>query len=124
MNEGYADVSLATLVGGLVVERFDDELKALLKNIVDPNTSATAKRSIKLDVAFKPDKNRDMGQVEISVSSKLAPAEKVSTRVFIAMTRNGPVATESNPNQPVLPEIQTIQAAGANVTPLRQNGGN
>ncbi len=115
------DVSLATLMGGLAVERFDDALQELLKNIVDPNTPATAKRSIKLDVTFKPDKNRDMGNVEIAVTSKLAPAEKVTTRVFIAMTRNGPVATESNPNQPVLPEMQT---AGTNVTPLRQNGGN
>lgn len=115
------DVSLATLMGGLAVERFDDEMQNVLKNIVDPNTPAKAKRSIKLEVTFKPDRDRDMGHIEIAVSSKLAPAEKAQTRVFIAMTKSGPVATEHNPNQPILPEIQ---AAGATVTPLRQNGGN
>lgn len=115
------DVSLTNLMGGLAVERFDDEMKNVLKNIVDPNTPAKAKRSIKLEVTFKPDSDRGMGHIEIAVSSKLAPAEKVQTRVFIAMTRNGPVATEHNPNQPMLPEVQ---AAGATVTPLRQNGGN
>jgi hypothetical protein len=76
---------------------------------------------VSLNVTITPDKDRDITRWEIEVKSALAPVEKVSTRVFIAMTRNGPVATESNPNQPVLPEVQ---AACANVTPLRQNGGN
>lgn len=110
-------VSLATLLGGVAVERFDDELARVLGNIVDPNTPAEAKREITLKLSFKPDKSRDMGKVEIAVSSKLAPAEKLGTRMFIAMTRQGPVATEHNPNQPVLPYAD--QAPVAPVTPIR-----
>ena len=121
MAEEMSDVSLATLMGGLAVERFDDELVKVLRNIVDPNTPAKAKRKVSLNVTITPDKDRDITRWEVEVKSTLAPVEKVSTRVFIAMTKSGPVATEYNPNQPILPEIQ---AAGATVTPLRQNGGN
>lgn len=109
-------VSLTNLMHGLAVERFDDELAKVLANIVDPNTPPAAKREITLKVSFKPDKNRDMGAVEIAVSSKLAPAEKVTTRLFIAMTKNGPVATEHNPKQMPLP---MAEPAGPGVTPLR-----
>jgi len=113
------DVSLATVMGGLAIERFDDELRKVLENIVDPNTPATAKREVTIKVSIKPDRSRDLGQVEIAVSSKLAPAEKCATRVFIAMTKNGPVATEHNPTQPVLPEMGT----STTISPLRAVGG-
>ena len=98
-----ARVSLANLLGGVAVERFDDELTRVLANIVDRNTQAEAKREIVLKMSFKPDKMRDMGKVEIQVSSKLAPAEKLGTRMFIAITKTGPVATEYDPRQPLLP---------------------
>jgi hypothetical protein len=107
-------VSLATLLGGVAVERFDDELARVLANIVDPNTPAEAKREVTLKLSLKPDKGRDMGRVEVAVSSKLAPAEKLGTRMFISMTRSGPVATEHNPQQPMLP-----MSEAAPVTPLR-----
>ena len=93
----------------------------ILQNIVDPNTPAATKRKIKLEVTFKPDKTRDLGNVEIAVQSTLAPAEKSVTRVFIALTKNGPVATEHNPKQPSLPEV--LRSTGATVTPLRAAGG-
>lgn len=113
MPEGLK-VSLANLLGGVAVERFDDELARVLANIVDPNTPAEAKREITLKLSFKPDKSRDMGKVEIQVNSKLAPAEKLGTRMFIAMTKAGPVATEHNPRQPMLPMNEP-----APVVPLR-----
>lgn len=119
MAQEVERISLATLMGGLAVERFDDELDKVLANIVDPNTPPTAKRSITLQVSFKPDKGRDLGGVEIAVSSKLAPAEKMGTRVFISLTRQGPVATEHNPNQPMLP----MGEPAVSVAQLRPVGG-
>lgn len=134
MSESESRVSLVNLMGGLAVERFDDELARVLANIVDPNTPAAAKREVTLKLSFKPDKGRDLGQVDIAVSSKLAPAEKVSTRVFIAVTKAGPVATEHNPNQPRLPfdqpAVEPLAASLAaardgvtNVAALRPAGG-
>lgn len=114
-------VSLVNLMGGLAVERFDDELAKVLTNIVDPNTPANAKREITLKLGFKPDKGRDLGAVEILVSSKLAPAEKMAPRVFISLTRSGPVATEHNPNQPMLP--MDMPAPVAQLRPVTLGGG-
>ena len=96
-------VSLATLLGGLAVERFDDELARVLMNIVDPNTPAEKVRGVTLKVSIKPDKNRGLGRVSLSVSSQMASAANVETAVFISQTRNGVVATEHNPNQLPLP---------------------
>ncbi len=114
------DVSLANLMGGLCVERFDDEIRRVLANIADPNTPAAAKRSVTLTVTFKPDKQRDTGKAEVSVSTKLSPAEKVETRLFFALTKDGPVATEYNPHQPALPNMPTT--TGANVVLFQQGG--
>lgn len=112
------ELSLATMLGGAVIERVNDELARVLLNTVDPNTNPTAKRKVKLELVFKPEKDRSMGSVEVSVTSALAPAEKISTRLFIALTKAGPVATEFNPNQPKLPGVDA-----ATVTPLRVAGG-
>ncbi len=118
MAEEVERLSLATLLDGVAVARFDDELAKVLRNIVDPNTPAEAKREVTLKVSIKPDRDRDLGKVAVSVSSKLAPPEMVGTRIFIAQTRSGPVATEHNPNQPSLP-----MDMGAKVTEIRPGGG-
>lgn len=48
------DVTLSNLAGGGVVERFDDELKVVLKNMLDPNTTLGV-REVNLKVKIKPD---------------------------------------------------------------------
>jgi hypothetical protein len=112
------DVSLSNLAGGGVVERFDDELKNILANILDPNTTLAA-REITLKVKIKPDKNRDFGSIDVEVKSKLAPAMPIGTKVFIAVTPSGAVATEYNPAQQSLP----LDMKPGTVTPLRAVGG-
>lgn len=118
MVEGDEKLGLSTLMRGVALERFDDELAKVLANIVDPNTVPTAKREITLKLEVKPDKSRDLGAVSVSVQSKLAPAEKLGTRVFISMTKGGPVATENNPNQlrlPMEPEKKPVDSAQVRV---------
>jgi len=51
-------VSLDNLGGGAAVEKFNDELVEVLRNIQDPNTSPTAMREIKLTVSLKPAEDR------------------------------------------------------------------
>ena len=120
MNE-IEELSVATMLGGAIVERVNDELAKVLMNVVDPNTPATAKRELTLKISFKPEKDRSMGNVSIAVTSKLAAPEQMGTRLFIAMTKAGPVATEYNPNQPMLPEVLTTN--NTTVSPLRAVGG-
>lgn len=114
------DVSLSNLLGGAVVERFDDEMKAVLKNILDPNTTLSA-REITLKVKIKPDQDRDLGKIDIEVKSKLAPSAPLATKVWIGLDKTGPCATEYNPHQPSLPEVNTPRPT---VTVLRTAGGN
>lgn len=126
MSSGIDDlkVRLDNLAGGVIEERFQHELTRVIDNIYDPNTSL-AKRGIKLEVDFKPNKNRTQTDVTIKVTTKLAPTEPMETVVFISQTRAGLVASEYNPKQPFLnEELQQTITGGANVTPLRQNGGN
>lgn len=120
MAEEQEDVSLANLMMGAAVERFDDELKAVLANILDPNTTL-ATREITLKVKIKPDKNRDFGSIDLECKSKMAPAAPLGTKVFIAATKNGACATEYISAQQALDF--NVQAEAGTVTPLRAVGG-
>ena len=90
-------VSLATIGGGAAVERFDDELKRVLDNIIDPNTPPKALRKVTLEVKIKPDADREIGQVEILVKSQIAPAEAYETKFIIGKDLGHGVATEFIP---------------------------
>lgn len=77
-------MSLLNLGGGGAVEKFDDEMKRVLENILDRNTGEGA-RSVTLTVVLKPDVNRDICQVGISCKSKLMPVQPFGTSVFIGV---------------------------------------
>lgn len=96
---------LENLREGAALERFNDEIGVVLKNIVDPNTSHKKKRSITLKVTFEPNENRDGMVYDIAVSSVLAPPKSVDGFAYVAETKDGVVATEYNPRQQELPMI-------------------
>jgi hypothetical protein len=95
-------LSLATIKGGAIIELADDGIRRVLENVVDPNTKATAKRSVTVKLTFKPDSERDLMNVIASVQVGLAPAAEIQTKAWIAHTRNGVVAAEHDPRQPGL----------------------
>lgn len=66
-------VDIGTLSNGASMERANLELAKVLENIQDINTSPTAKRSVTIKFEIKPSENRDMGEVTIQATSKLAP---------------------------------------------------
>ncbi len=91
-------VSLQNLGRGAVIENFDSELARVLENILDPNTTEAA-REIRMTVKFKPNENRDLLEVTIDCSSKLAFQGPIKTQVFIGRTTEGIVASEYHPKQ-------------------------
>ena len=96
-------VTLDTLGRGAALELFQREFNNVLENIMDPNTSDIAKRSITLKVEIKPDADRSMGAVSIQCKSALAPVKDCMTRMFF-QKKNGQIsAAEHNLNQPDLP---------------------
>lgn len=87
--------NLDLLAGGAVTERFGAELHAVLANILDPNTKATATRAITLKVTFRPDSTRQITALNIEAKSALAAAQPVSTTLMIGVDDDGVVtATE------------------------------
>ena len=91
-------VTLATLRGGAAVEMFDYELQRVLDNILDINTTLTA-REVVLKVKIKPDDDRSIGSVEISCGAKLAAPKPCTSRFYLGKDRGKAVAFEHNPEQ-------------------------
>ncbi len=92
-------VTLETLADGAAAELFQSELDKVLRNIQDPNTEATAMRKVTLEVTFAPDDNREMGDVKVKASSRLAGLKGAETRVYFGRHQGQLVATEWNPRQ-------------------------
>ena len=88
------DLSIENLCGGAVNERINRALRKVSDNILDPNTDAKKKRSITLQLTFKPSENdREEVAVEANVTMKLVPEEGVSTQFFINRDLNNDTVT-------------------------------
>lgn len=81
MSKGI-DLQLSELAEGAIQEKLDGELQKVFTNIHDPNTGATAKRTVTIKLDFKPDDNRQVITVSSDFTTKLAPVEGVSTTVL------------------------------------------
>jgi hypothetical protein len=92
-------VTLDTIAGGALAELFEAELARILSNITDPNTDPSAKRAITLQVKFTPNRDRDVADVEVTCSSKLAGIMTVNTQVFVGRHQGRLIAVESDPRQ-------------------------
>lgn len=98
MNE-LSKVDLATLAGGAAPELFQHELDKVLENIQDPNTEATAKRKVKLEVVIQPGEDRDHADVSLSVSAKLAPHKPATGPMYMGEKDGELVAVAYDPRQ-------------------------
>jgi hypothetical protein len=99
---GSAGVTLDTIGGGALVELFENELARVLDNVQDPNTDAKAKRTITVKVTFAPSETRDVTDVDLTCSSKLAGVKTLSTRLFVGKVKGQLVAVEHDPRQGAL----------------------
>jgi hypothetical protein len=70
------DLKIETIGEGIIAERFQDEIAKVVENIIDPNTEAKIIREINIKLKIKPiPENRELGELEVIVTSKLAPAK-------------------------------------------------
>lgn len=92
-------VTLDTIGGGALAELFGAELARILQNIADPNTDATSKRVITFTVSFKPKSDREVADVELKCSSKLAGIMTVQTQLFMGKHQGKLIAVENDPRQ-------------------------
>lgn len=104
-------VTLDTIGSGALSELFDAELARILANIADPNTDTATKRVITIAVKFKPNRDRDVADVELSCSSKLAGIMTVSTQLFMGRHKGKLIAVENDPRQSTLFDQERSLAA-------------
>jgi hypothetical protein len=112
------EITLAGFGGGALEERFQDELKKVIKNIQDPNTDAEAKRTIDIKLTIQPMKgNRDICGYVASCSSKLGKDTAMEGFITAGMDPiTGQIeACEHRPRQATLFENETGKALRKNL---------
>ena len=68
----YDKITLSNLLHGAIEEKFQHELKKVIGNIADINTSYKDKRKINISIEIKPDEMRQDLKIAANVTSKLA----------------------------------------------------
>ncbi|MGR6765379.1 hypothetical protein ACU1JV_26785 [Paenibacillus sp. T2-29] len=87
-------VELSGLVRGGVQEKFEKEWDRVMENIDDPNTSATAVRSITIKVNLKPDAKRKTINSAVEVKSTIAPDNPLDTTFIMGTDKDGNVVAQ------------------------------
>lgn len=95
----YADLTIETVAGGSVPERFEAELEKVIENVMDPNTKPDAQRRIRIDVKIKPTEDRSNGTVSVEVSSKLAGQKSDAGPFYIGRQDGKLTAVTTDPEQ-------------------------
>lgn len=80
--------SILQMARGAIQERADYEMSRLLANILDANTSPTAKRKLTITLELKPDDARQNISVSVTAKSALAPTNPVVTSLYVADNDN------------------------------------
>ena len=95
---------LAGLNQGAVEELFDPELKKVLNNLADNNTSWKAGREINIKIKLRlTSESRDNAISEVSISSKLAQPKAHESNVFLDFDGKDVIAlSKKEDNQPEL----------------------
>ena len=102
-------VDILAMTNGALEERVSIETWSVLENILDPNTSAKAKRSITIKIDFSPSADRQTINVETTVNSKLQSYEAIATTIAAAKTSKGIMSTELQKPQEVVFEKEKVE---------------
>lgn len=81
--------SVLDMAMGAIAEITDYEVERVVANIMDPNTSATAKRKITITLTFAPDDYRKQIGMDAQAKTALAPIQPVRTSLCITKGRDG-----------------------------------
>ena len=76
--------TLMDMAMGAIRERVDLEMGRVVDNILDPNTKATAKRSLTVTVGFIPDDDRRIIAMETLVKPGLANTNTIKSTLYVA----------------------------------------
>lgn len=106
------ELNAATIAGGGLVERLNEEIHKAVANCLDINTPSDKTRTVTLKVKIKPDKTRCVAGVTVETSSTLCPPEAISTTIMMETNvATGEITASEmgsveNPAQVILPEVE------------------
>lgn len=88
------EITLDNIGDGALQEKFADGLEQVVRNTCDPNTDATSKRKLTVEIVFTPDKNdRSRCTMDAKVVAKLAPTKPLVSFVTMGLdTDTGEIA--------------------------------
>lgn len=84
-------IDLGEFADGAVSERVNIELQKVLDNLADPNTDPKRERTVTLKISIKGDDKRDLANVTVMASSKLAPAKSIESKIILDRDSKGRV---------------------------------
>jgi len=88
------EINLETLGNGALSEKFDDAMIDVIKNTCDPNTDATTKRKLVIELTFTPNKNdRGLCKLDTKVTTKLGATRPLESQVSMGFdSESGEIA--------------------------------
>lgn len=88
MSEQLDKTSILEMSMGAILERVDYEMGKVLDNIIDPNTKATAKRKITVNLELIPSADRRTITVMTTAKCTLVATDPITTSLFITTKPN------------------------------------
>lgn len=83
----FENASIITIGDGEAVKKFDYELQQAIDNICDPNTQATAQRTVTLKLTLKPSEDRKSVDMKFAATSTLPGDAPGSAHMVIAKSK-------------------------------------
>lgn len=93
------EVNVGNVCRGALFEMFDKLFPQLLTNIKDPNTKATAKRKLTIEIILEPNDERNYADVQIVPSIKMSGMKPATGSIFIASVKGKATAFNHDPRQ-------------------------
>lgn len=124
-----AKINLEALAGGAFAEKLNEALMQVAENIQNPNTEATTKRQITVNIKFTPNKTRQMVGTQIAVTTKLAaptPGQNPTGKPLDLKNRGKQApaaATELVPGRDYDPDTGEVYETAGQPTDDRQTTG-
>lgn len=95
-------VSLEELANEEVRSKFPAALKEVVQNIASFEHPGRTKREINIKLTFEPSDDRTHAEVEVGITTKLAPKRPAKTKLYFSPAGNELAISEENPDQPRL----------------------
>lgn len=80
-----AEITLANLGNGDLLECASQELRKICQNIADPNVKTDAKRKLQINIEIKPDEKGQMAAIRYDVKTTMPGPDAGRTVAYIAM---------------------------------------